>query len=125
DRFARLVRLDHVGQFFGAVDRLAVNRHDDVAADRDLAVFGVGAHRAAVDAGLFGAGALLHALHEGSALDRQVERGQRAVNAHRGQSQVGAADGAALLERRELGFGLFDRNGEADADAAVATAAGL
>ena len=40
DRVARLLRVDVVGEVFGAGHRFAVDRDDDVAADRDLAVFG-------------------------------------------------------------------------------------
>ena len=43
----------------------------------------------------------------------------------RGQAEVGAAHGAALLELGDLGLGRVDRDREADADAAVAAAAGL
>ncbi len=74
---------------------------------------------------LSAARALLHALHERAALDRQVQRRQRAVDRQRGQAEVGAADGAALLELGDLGLGGVDRDREADADAAAAAAAGL
>ena len=80
---------------------------------------------AAFDAGLGGGGALLHALDERAALDGQVQGRQRAVDRQRGQAEVGAAHGAALLELGDLGLGGVDRDGEADADAAAAAAAGL
>src|SRR6185437_15423308 len=41
DRVARLLGADHAGQIFGIGDRLTVDRHDDVPADRDLAAGGL------------------------------------------------------------------------------------
>ena len=106
-------------------DRFAVDRDDDVAADGHLAVFGGSGEVAAADARLFGGRALLHALHERAALDRQVERRQRPVDRQRGQAEVGAAHGAAFLELGDLRLGGVDRHREADAHAAVAAASGL
>src|SRR5258707_8382102 len=121
----RFLRLDQARQPFGAGDRFAVDSDDDVAADRHLAVFDVGADRAALDAGLFGGRALLDRLHERAAADGQVECRQRAVDRQRGQAEVGSANGAALLELGDLGLGGVDRHGEADTHAARARAAGL
>src|ERR1700730_11194792 len=68
DRLARLAFMDVVGHVLGAVDLLAADRDDDVAAHGHLLAFG-GAGDAPPDAGLFSGRSFLHALHERPALD--------------------------------------------------------
>src|SRR5207302_2830395 len=125
DLVARVFGRDVGRQVFGAVDGFAVDRDDDVTANRYLSVFDASIDVAATDAGLFGGRSLLHALHQRAALDGQVERRQRAVDGQRGQAYVGAAHRAALLELAELGLGGVDRDGEADTHAAATSSAGL
>src|SRR5262249_49553406 len=121
---ARFVCRDVVGDVFGAGDLLAVDAHDDVAADGNFARF-AGRGRAAFDAGLVGGGAGLDAGHERGGLAGQAPGCERAGQGACHEAEVAGGGGAAFLELADLGLGGVDRYGEADADAAVAAAARL
>src|SRR5829696_1449595 len=102
-------RRDHV---VGALHRLAVHRHDHVAAARDLAILpGV----ARPQAGLVGRAAVGHGLDDRALVDREVEPlRERLVGVGHRHAEVRALDLLARAQLGQLPLGGVDRHREAD-----------
>ena len=120
DLVARLAVEDRVGHVRVALDVLAVDLDDDVAADTEaLADLGP----AGAQAGLVGGTAVDDVLDQRALVDRQVQVLRELLGDRRGRdAEVGALDLAVLLELGNDLLGGVDRDREADADGAVRAA---
>src|SRR3954466_5881087 len=125
DLVAPLAAADRVCEVVARADLLAADRGDDVAAEPDLGAVELRDDVAAADAGPGGRTAGRHGLHEGPLVDRQVEVAQRLVDRHRVHAEEAAVDPPVALQLGQQALGRVDRDGEADADVAVAAAARL
>src|SRR5215208_7211971 len=124
DLVAGLVAADDRAEVVGTPDDLVVDLRDDVAAQRDRRPTDLRVDVAAPQTGLRGRAAGRDRLHERAALDRE-QAGEGRVDRLRAHAQVGVLDRALRLQVAKLLLDRVDRDREADADVAVAGAAGL
>ena len=120
DAIARLLAGDRFGEVGKLHDGVAVDRHDDVAADGQRLTVDRGGGGAPAQARLGGRRAGPDESDQDAAVDREVDRaGDRRGELEPGDAEVGVHRPAGGDDLAGDGAGGVDGNGEADADVAA------